>query len=71
MGHPEPPFPFERKILDVRRREALYRSTMSDGDYVLGTQDDEVQRLGLQHRVWRGRVLEAFRTRADPRRARR
>jgi SAM-dependent methyltransferase len=35
---------------------------MSDGDYVLGTRDDEVQRLGLQHRVWRGRVLEAFRT---------
>ena len=34
---------------------------MTDGDYVLGTQDDEVDRLGLQHRVWRGRVLEAFR----------
>ena len=33
---------------------------MSDGDYVLGTRDDEVQRLGLQHRVWRSRVLEAF-----------
>lgn len=33
---------------------------MSDGDYVLGTQDDEVDRLGLQHRIWRGRVLEAF-----------
>lgn len=34
---------------------------MSDGDYVLGTRDDEVERLGLQHRVWRSRVLEAFR----------
>ena len=34
---------------------------MSDGDYVLGTQDDEVQRLGLQHRVWRDRMLDAFR----------
>jgi len=34
---------------------------MNDGDYVLGTRDDEVGRLGLQHRVWRGRVLEAFR----------
>src|SRR4051795_5267543 len=33
---------------------------MNDGDYVLGTRDDEVERLGLQHRVWRGRVLEAF-----------
>ena len=34
---------------------------MSDGDYVLGTQDDEVQRLGIQHGVWRERVLDAFR----------
>jgi SAM-dependent methyltransferase len=34
---------------------------MGDGDYVLGTRDDEVERLGVQHRVWRGRVLEAFR----------
>jgi SAM-dependent methyltransferase len=34
---------------------------MSDGDYVLGTQDDEVQRLGVQHGVWRDRVLDAFR----------
>lgn len=34
---------------------------MNDGDYVLGTRDDEVERLGLQHRVWRSRVLEAFR----------
>lgn len=30
------------------------------GDYVLGTGDDEVERLGLQHRVWRPRVLEAW-----------
>ena len=34
---------------------------MSQRDYVLGTRDDEVQRLGVQHRVWRGRVLDAFR----------
>jgi len=34
---------------------------MKDGDYVLGTRDDEVERLGLQHRVWRGRVLDAVR----------
>jgi SAM-dependent methyltransferase len=33
---------------------------MTDGDYVLGTRDDEVERLGLQHQVWRERVLEAF-----------
>lgn len=31
------------------------------GDYVLGTHDDEVLRLGLQHRVWREHVLAAWR----------
>ena len=30
-------------------------------EYVLGTHDDESERLGLQHRVWRPRVLEAWR----------
>jgi SAM-dependent methyltransferase len=29
-------------------------------DYVLGTRDDEIERLGLQHRAWRQRVLEAW-----------
>lgn len=32
-----------------------------NGDYVLGTQADEIERLGLQHRVWRERVLDAWR----------
>lgn len=30
---------------------------MSKGDYLLGTRDDEVQRLGLQHQVWREEML--------------
>ncbi|HEU4877243.1 MAG TPA: methyltransferase domain-containing protein, partial [Sphingomicrobium sp.] len=34
---------------------------MSDGDYVLGTRDDEVARLGVQHSVWRAEMLEGFR----------
>ena len=34
---------------------------MSERDYVLGTHDEEVERLGLQHRVWRPQVLDAFR----------
>jgi SAM-dependent methyltransferase len=34
---------------------------MSERDYVLGTHDEEVERLGLQHRVWRPHMLEAFR----------
>ncbi|MDQ2867416.1 MAG: class I SAM-dependent methyltransferase [Verrucomicrobiota bacterium] len=30
-------------------------------DYVLGTHDEELARLGLQHRVWRASVLECWR----------
>ena len=33
--------------------------TITD-DYVLGTHDQELARLGLQHRVWRSRALEAW-----------
>jgi SAM-dependent methyltransferase len=29
-------------------------------DYVLGTNDEELQRLGLQHRIWRKVVLECW-----------
>lgn len=31
------------------------------GDYVLGTEDDEVARLGVQHQAWRPEVLESWR----------
>lgn len=34
---------------------------MTDRDYVLGTQDEEIERLDLQHRVWRPRMLDAWR----------
>ncbi len=34
---------------------------MAERDYYLGTHDDEVRRLGLQHRVWRPYVLDAWR----------
>jgi SAM-dependent methyltransferase len=34
---------------------------MSDRDYVLGTHDEEITRLGLQHAVWRPRALDAWR----------
>jgi SAM-dependent methyltransferase len=30
-------------------------------DYVLGTHDQEIERLGIQHRVWRPRVLDVWR----------
>jgi SAM-dependent methyltransferase len=32
----------------------------SEGDYVLGTHDEELARLGLQHRVWRPVVLDCW-----------
>jgi SAM-dependent methyltransferase len=34
---------------------------MGEGDYVLGTHDAELERLGLQHRLWRPRMLDAWR----------
>lgn len=30
-------------------------------DYVLGTHDEEISRLGLQHSIWRPRALDAWR----------
>jgi SAM-dependent methyltransferase len=33
---------------------------VTEQDYVLGTENDEVARLGLQHRVWRPRMLDAW-----------
>ena len=35
--------------------------TAVERDYVLGTHDEEVSRLALQHRVWRPRALDAWR----------
>lgn len=32
-----------------------------DNEYVFGTHDDEIARLGLQHSVWRPRALDAWR----------
>jgi SAM-dependent methyltransferase len=33
----------------------------TERDYVLGTHDEEIERLGLQHRVWRPRALDTWR----------
>ena len=33
----------------------------ADQDYVLGTHDEEIARLGLQHRVWRPTVRDCWR----------
>ena len=34
---------------------------MNEKDYVLGTHDEEIARLSLQHRVWRSTVLDCWR----------
>ena len=34
---------------------------IGQGDYVLGTEDDEMRRLGLQNAVWRPRATDAWR----------
>jgi protein-L-isoaspartate O-methyltransferase len=33
---------------------------VTERDYVLGTHDEEISRLGLQHRVWRPVVLDCW-----------
>jgi SAM-dependent methyltransferase len=33
----------------------------NEKDYLLGTHDEEIERLGLQHSVWRPRTLDAWR----------
>ena len=45
--------------------EAARASGGPGDDYLLGTRDDEIERLGLQHRVWRPQVLACWR-RAGP-----
>lgn len=32
----------------------------AEGDYVLGTHNEEIERLGLQHQVWRGQMLDGW-----------
>jgi len=43
------------------RRRALRCPPMTEREYVLGTHDEEIERLGLQHRAWRPQVLDAWR----------
>ena len=48
----------ERIVLVCRRRYSCHVTT--DADYILGTHDDEIARLELQHRVWRSRAQGAW-----------
>ena len=42
-------------------RSTLPAVKEEEREYVLGTHDEEIERLGLQHRVWRSHVLDAWR----------
>lgn len=46
--------------MDGRRGSLSLPLAMADRDYVLGTDDQELARLGLQHRVWRPWMLSAW-----------
>jgi SAM-dependent methyltransferase len=50
-----------RKRPDHRGLLAYAPGVPATGDYVLGTGDAEVERLGLQHRVWREATLDCWR----------
>jgi SAM-dependent methyltransferase len=52
---------FESKIRDALVLARSYPGAMTEQDYVLGTNDEELARLGLQHEVWRPHALEAWR----------
>jgi len=47
-------------MLDIAVVMKLPASINHDRDYVLGTHDEELARLGLQHRVWRPVVLDCW-----------
>jgi SAM-dependent methyltransferase len=49
-----------RKRPDHRGLLAYAPGVPATGDYVLGTGDAEVERLGLQHRVWRETTLDCW-----------
>src|SRR2546423_14440414 len=38
----------------------MISGVQSERDYLLGTHNEELERLGLQHRVWRPHVLDCW-----------
>jgi SAM-dependent methyltransferase len=42
-------------------RENRRKEMSGEKEYILGTHDEEIERLGLQHRVWRPWALDAWR----------
>jgi SAM-dependent methyltransferase len=44
----------------LEMKSAKLGTVNKERDYVLGTNDEEIQRLGLQHRVWRSVMLDCW-----------
>jgi len=44
----------------VTGTSARLNETMTEKDYVIGTHEAEIERLGVQHRVWRAGVLDLW-----------
>lgn len=49
------------KSRSIHAEEPVTTTKLEQGDYVLGTHDAEITRLGLQHRAWREGALGAWR----------
>src|SRR5688500_7198861 len=54
------PLPARRRVSAPLYFPHTETAQMAERDYVLGTHDDEIYRLGYQHRVWRPRALDAW-----------
>jgi SAM-dependent methyltransferase len=57
-------YEFDRKKRIEPENDVWYSqpgSMTSEREYVLGTNDEEIARLGLQHRAWKARSLDAWR----------
>jgi SAM-dependent methyltransferase len=48
------------RLPPVRKLDRYAMSNQIEHDYVLGTNDEELERLGLQHRVWRPVALQCW-----------
>jgi hypothetical protein len=48
-------------LSQVKEQVAMVASVDSRGDYILGTDEEELARLELQNQAWRPHVLECWR----------
>src|SRR5437016_4937952 len=56
-----PPNSLPPTLSQVKEQVAMVTSVDSSGDYILGTDEEELARLELQNQVWRPHVLKCWR----------